>query len=430
MKKRINVITMGCSKNLVDSEVLLSQLERGKFEVVHDSDEPGFDAVFINTCGFIHDAKQESVEMILDYVEAKKRGDIDKLYVMGCLSERYAGELKDELPEVDRFFGKFDLKAMVDELKVTYDPEYIYYRKITTPSHYAYLKISEGCNRHCAFCAIPKMTGEHKSRTIESLVKESRYLAKKGVKEILLIAQDLSYYGIDLYGENRLAELINQISEIDGIEWIRLHYLYPTKFPMEILPVMRENPKVCKYLDLPLQHITNQVLKRMKRNVTREETEALLKTIKEQVPGVVLRTTMLIGFPGETENDIAELKQFIEENKFERLGVFTYSHEEGTLAGERYDDSLSDEIKQRRADEIMEIQQSVSALLNQQKTGQTYNVIIDKKEGDYYIGRTEFDSPEVDGEVLIVSEKELKQGDFVTVKITGAEDYDLFGEVV
>ncbi len=430
MKKRINVITMGCSKNLVDSEVLLSQLERGKFEVVHDSDESGFDAVFINTCGFIHDAKQESVEMILDYVEAKKRGDIDKLYVMGCLSERYAGELKDELPEVDRFFGKFDLKAMVDELKVTYDPEYIYYRKITTPSHYAYLKISEGCNRHCAFCAIPKMTGEHKSRTIESLVKESRYLAKKGVKEILLIAQDLSYYGIDLYGENRLAELINQISEIDGIEWIRLHYLYPTKFPMEILPVMRENPKVCKYLDLPLQHITNQVLKRMKRNVTREETEALLKTIKEQVPGVVLRTTMLIGFPGETENDIAELKQFIEENKFERLGVFTYSHEEGTLAGERYDDSLSDEIKQRRADEIMEIQQSVSALLNQQKTGQIYKVIIDKKEGDYYIGRTEFDSPEVDGEVLIVSGKKLKQGDFVTVKITGAEDYDLFGEVV
>ncbi len=421
---------MGCSKNLVDSEVLLSQLERGKFEVVHDSDEPGFDAVFINTCGFIHDAKQESVEMILDYVEAKKRGDIDKLYVMGCLSERYAGELKDELPEVDRFFGKFDLKAMVDELKVTYDPEYIYYRKITTPSHYAYLKISEGCNRHCAFCAIPKMTGEHKSRTIESLVKESRYLAKKGVKEILLIAQDLSYYGIDLYGENRLAELINQISEIDGIEWIRLHYLYPTKFPMEILPVMRENPKVCKYLDLPLQHITNQVLNRMKRNVTREETEALLKTIKEQVPGVVLRTTMLIGFPGETENDIAELKQFIEENKFERLGVFTYSHEEGTLAGERYDDSLSDEIKQQRADEIMEIQQSVSALLNQQKTGQIYKVIIDKKEGDYYIGRTEFDSPEVDGEVLVVSEKELKQGDFVTVKITGAEDYDLFGEVI
>ncbi len=421
---------MGCSKNLVDSEVLLSQLERGKFEVVHDSDEPGFDAVFINTCGFIHDAKQESVEMILDYVEAKKRGDIEKLYVMGCLSERYAGELKDELPEVDRFFGKFDLKAMVDELKVTYDPEYIYYRKITTPSHYAYLKISEGCNRHCAFCAIPKMTGEHKSRTIESLVKESRYLAKKGVKEILLIAQDLSYYGIDLYGENRLAELINQISEIDGIEWIRLHYLYPTKFPMEILPVMRENKKVCKYLDLPLQHITNQVLKQMKRNVTREATEALLKTIKEQVPGVVLRTTMLIGFPGETETDVAELKQFIEENKFERLGVFTYSHEEGTLAGERYDDSLSDAVKQRRADEIMEIQQSVSSLLNQQKIGQIYKVIIDKKEGDYYVGRTEFDSPEVDGEVLIISEKKLKQGDFVTVKITGAEDYDLFGKVV
>jgi ribosomal protein S12 methylthiotransferase len=429
-KKRVNVVTMGCSKNLVDSEVLLSQLERGKFEVVHDSNETGFDAVFINTCGFIHDAKQESVEMILDYAEAKKRGDIDKLYVMGCLSERYAGELKAELPEVDRFFGKFDLKAMVDELKVTYDTEYIYDRKITTPTHFAYLKISEGCNRHCAFCAIPKMTGEHKSRTIESLVKESRYLAKKGVKEILLIAQDLSYYGIDIYGENKLAELINQISEIDGIEWIRLHYLYPTKFPMEILQVMRENPKVCKYLDLPLQHIANPVLKRMKRNVTREETEALINKIKEEVPGVVLRTTMLVGFPGETDDDISGLIQFIEEQKFERLGVFTYSHEDGTLAAQKYADNLSDEEKQARADEIMEIQQQISAGLNQQKIGQIYKVIIDKKEGGYFVGRTQFDSPEVDGEVLITSEKELNRGDFVTVKITGAEDYDLYGELV
>ncbi len=426
-KKRINVITMGCSKNLVDSEVLLNQLERGKFEVLHDSSETGFDAVFINTCGFIHDAKQESIDMILDYSEAKKRGEIDKLFVMGCLSERYQNELKNELPEVDKYFGKFDLKAIVDELKVTYHPEYIYERKITTPSHFAYLKISEGCNRHCSFCAIPKMTGAHKSRTIESLVKESRYLAKKGVKEILIIAQDLSYYGIDIYGENKLAELITQISEIDGIEWIRLHYLYPTKFPMDILPVMCENPKVCKYLDLPLQHIANPVLQRMLRHVTREETEALIHKIKEEVPGVVLRTTMLVGFPGETEADIEELKQFIQENKFERLGVFPYSHEDGTYAANKFTDKLEDEVKQNRANEIMEIQQQISADLNQQKIGKTYKVIIDKQEGEFYVGRTEFDSPEVDGEVLITSEKELKNGDFVSVKITGADDYDLYG---
>ena len=348
---------MGCSKNLVDSEVLLSQLERGKYEVLHDSNDSGFDAVFINTCGFIHDAKQESIDMILDYAEAKKRGDIEKLYVMGCLSERYQNELEQELPEVDKYFGKFDLKAMVDELKVAYHPEYIYERKITTPSHFAYLKISEGCNRSCSFCAIPKMTGRHKSRTIESLVKETKYLAKKGVKEILLIAQDLSYYGIDIYGKNQLAELINQISEVDGIEWIRLHYLYPTKFPYEILPVMRENKKVCKYLDMPLQHIANPVLKSMLRHVTREETENLIKKIKSEVPGVAIRTTMLVGFPGETEQDFNELKDFIREMKFERLGVFPYSHEEGTYAAQKFEDNLPEEIKQQRAEEIMEIQQ-------------------------------------------------------------------------
>ena len=429
-KKRVNVVTMGCSKNLVDSEVLLNQLERGKFEVVHDSNETNFDAVFINTCGFIHDAKQESIDMILDYAEAKKRGDIDKLFVMGCLSERYKNDLEKEIPEVDKYFGKFDMKAMVDELKVTYHPEYIYERKITTPSHFAYLKISEGCNRSCSFCAIPKMTGRHKSRTIESLLKETQYLAKKGVKEILIIAQDLSYYGIDIYGKTRLAELINQISEVDGIEWIRLHYLYPTKFPMDILPVMRENPKVCKYLDMPLQHIANSVLKNMMRHVTREETEALIQKIKEEVPGVILRTTMLIGFPGETESDVEELKQFIQDMKFERLGVFPYSQEEGTYAGDKFEDTLTEEVKQSRADEIMEIQQQISADLNQQKIGETFKVIIDKKEGEFYIGRTEFDSPEVDGEVLITSENDLKNGDFVSVKITGSEDYDLYGEVV
>ncbi len=420
---------MGCSKNLVDSEVLLNQLEKGKFEVEHDSNGTDFDAVFINTCGFIHDAKQESIDMILDYAEAKKRGQIEKLYVMGCLSERYQHELEDELPEVDRYFGKFDMKAMVEELKVTYHPEYIYERKITTPTHFAYLKVSEGCNRSCSFCAIPKMTGRHKSRTIESLVMEARYLAKKGVKELLLIAQDLSYYGIDIYGKNRLAELIEKVSQVDGIEWIRLHYLYPTKFPMDILPVMRENPKVCKYLDMPLQHIANSVLKNMLRHVTREETEALLAKIREEVPGVVIRTTMLVGFPGETEEDFEELKSFIEEQKFGRLGVFPYSEEDGTYAAQQFKDGLDQETKQERADEIMEVQQYISAELNQQKIGKEFKVIVDRKEGDYYVGRTEYDSPEVDGEVLINTDEELKKGDLVLVKVTGAEDYDLYGEL-
>ena len=426
----MNVVTMGCSKNLVDSEVLLNQLERGKFEVVHDSSETGFDAVFVNTCGFIHDAKQESIDMILDYAEAKKRGDIGKLFVMGCLSERYQKDLETEIPEVDRYFGKFDMKAMVDELKVTYQPEYIYERKITTPSHFAYLKIAEGCNRSCAFCAIPQMTGKHQSRTLESLVKEARYLAKKGVKEILLISQELSSYGVDIYGKNQLPKLIEQISEIEGIEWIRLHYLYPTKFPYEILPIMRENPKVCKYLDMPLQHIANPVLKRMMRHVTREETEALINRIKDEVPGVILRTTMLVGFPGETDDDFVELKQFVRETKFEKLGVFPYSHEEGTYAAKRFSDDVPEEVKQARADEIMEVQQQVSAELNREKIGQVLNVIIDRKEDDFYIGRTEFDSPEVDGEVLVTSETELEKGEFVQVKITGAEDYDLYGTII
>ena len=424
------MVTMGCSKNLVDSEVLLSQLEHGKFEVVHDANGSGFDAVFINTCGFINDAKQESIEMILDYAEAKKRGEIGKLYVMGCLSERYQKDLENEIPEVDRYFGKFDMKAMTDELKVTFNPEYIYERKITTPSHFAYLKISEGCNRSCSFCAIPMMTGRHKSRTIESLVAESKYLARKGVKEILLIAQELSYYGIDIYGKSRLHELVQAISEIDGIEWIRLHYLYPTKFPFEILPVMRENPKVCKYLDMPLQHIANPVLKNMLRHVTREETEALIQKIKEEVPGVAIRTTFLVGFPGETEEDFEELKQFVEDTKFERLGVFAYSNEEGTYAYKQFKDNVPDEEKQERADELMEIQQQISAELNRQKIGKVFKVIVDGKEGDFYTGRTEFDSPEVDGEVLITSEAELQKGEFVNVKITFSEEYDLFGIVV
>lgn len=426
-KKRVNVITMGCSKNLVDSEVLLNQLERGKWEVVHDANGGGFDAVVINTCGFIHDAKQESIDMILDYAEAKTRGDIGKLYVMGCLSERYQKELEAEIPEVDRYFGKFDLKAMAAELKVAYHPEFIYERKITTPSHFAYLKVSEGCNRSCGFCAIPMMTGRHKSKPIEELVKETRYLARNGVKELLIIAQDLSYYGIDIYGKTRLAELIAAVSEVEGIEWIRLHYLYPSKFPFDILPVMRENPKVCRYLDMPLQHIADPVLKRMLRHVTRAETEELIRRVKTEVPGVALRTTMLVGYPGETEDDFNQLKKFIEETRFDRLGVFPYSHEEGTYAAQKYEDDVPEEVKKARADEIMELQQQISLELNEDKIGLKFQVIVDRKEGEGYVGRTRFDSPEVDGEVFFTSLKVLKPGEFVKVKITGAEDYDLSG---
>lgn len=429
-KKRVNVITMGCSKNLVDSEVLLHHLEKGKWEVMHDADGGGFDAVVINTCGFIHDAKQESIDMILDYAEAKTRGDIGKLYVMGCLSERYQQDLEKEIPEVDRYFGKFDLKAIAGELKVAYHPEYIYERKITTPTHFAYLKISEGCNRSCGFCAIPMMTGRHKSRYMEDLVKEARYLARNGVKEILIIAQDLSYYGIDLYGKNRLADLVNAISEVEGIEWIRLHYLYPSRFPYDILPVMRENPKVCRYLDMPLQHIADPVLKRMMRHVTREETEALIRRVKQEVPGVVLRTTLLVGYPGETEADFQELKQFVSETRFDRLGVFPYSHEEGTYAYAKFQDDVPEEVKQARADAIMELQQQISYDLNEDKVGLKFQVIVDRKENAGYAGRTRFDSPEVDGEVIFTSDRDLKPGDFVTVKITGAEDYDLMGVAV
>jgi len=426
-KKRVNVITMGCSKNLVDSEVLLSQLQRGKWEVMHDANGGGFDAVVINTCGFIHDAKQESIDMILDYANAKTRGEIGKLYVMGCLSERYQKDLETEIPEVDRYFGKFDLKAMADELKVAYHPEFIYERKITTPSHFAYLKVSEGCNRSCGFCAIPLMTGRHKSRTMEDLVKETRYLAKKGVKELLIIAQDLSYYGIDIYGKNRLADLVNAVSEVEGIEWIRLHYLYPSRFPMDILPVMRENPKVCRYLDMPLQHIADPVLKRMMRHVTREETEALIQRVKEEIPGVALRTTMLVGYPGETEEDFQELKRFVEETRFDRLGVFPYSHEEGTYAHLKYQDDVPEEIKQARADEIMEIQQQISLELNEDKIGLKFQVIVDHEEDGRFVGRTRFDSPEVDGEVIFTSSRDLKPGDFTYVRIQEAEDYDLIG---
>jgi ribosomal protein S12 methylthiotransferase len=422
-------VTLGCSKNLVDSEVLLSQLSKDGFEVVHDSDDYS-DVVVINTCGFINDAKEESVNTILNFVEAKSRGAIDKLYVMGCLSERYKTDLQKEIPEVDRYFGKFDMKAIVTELKATYRPEFIYERKITTPSHFAYLKISEGCNRVCAFCAIPGMTGKHRSRSMEELEKEARYLAKRGVKEILLIAQDLSYYGIDLYGKGMLAELIQRIAAVDGIEWIRLHYLYPTKFPTDILPLFKSVPKLCRYIDIPLQHSANNVLKHMLRLVTTEETEALLEKIKSEVPGIAVRTTMLVGHPGETDEDFEQLKNFVQKHRFDRLGAFTYSHEEGTYGYKTYADDVPEEVKQARADEVMAIQERISAELNAAKVGQILKVIVDREDDEFYVGRTEFDSPEVDGEVFVSKEKPLTKGQFCQVEITGAEEFDLYGKVI
>ena len=429
-KQKINVVTLGCSKNLMDSEVLLKQLEMDGFEVVHDSNDTDSDIVVINTCGFIADAKEESVNTIMQFVGAKGRGEIEKLYVMGCLSERYKTDLEVEVPEVDKFFGKFDLRALVTELKATYRPEYIYERKITTPSHFAYLKISEGCNRVCAFCAIPNMTGKHQSKSMDDLMKEAKYLAKNGVREILLIAQDLSYYGIDLYGKGMLAELIKKIAQIDGIEWIRLHYLYPTKFPMDILPLFKTVDKLCHYIDIPLQHSSNNVLKQMLRHVTTEETEALLKKIKEEVPGITIRTTMLVGHPGETAEDFEQLKSFISKHRFDRLGAFTYSHEEGTYGYKQYEDDIPEELKQARADEIMGIQQGISAQLNAEKVGRTLKVIIDREDDEFFIGRTEFDSPEVDGEVLISKETLLKKGQFYQVEITGSEEFDLYGTVI
>jgi ribosomal protein S12 methylthiotransferase len=427
---RVNVITMGCSKNLVDSEVLLGQLSRGKFEVFHDSNEKRFDAVVINTCGFIHDAKQESIDMILDYADAKMHGDIGKLYVMGCLSERYRKELEEEIPEVDRYFGKFELKAVVSELKAAFYPEYLHERVITTPSHYAWLKISEGCNRTCSFCAIPQMTGRYKSVPVENLVNGAKYLADKGVHELLLIAQDLSVYGKDIYGKNKLTDLINQLSGIEGVEWIRLHYLYPSGIPEDLTDIIRDNPKVCRYLDIPLQHISDSVLQRMRRKVSRKKIESLIEHFRNKIPGVAIRTTMMTGFPGETDSDFKELKQFITESGFDRMGVFTYSHEEGTYAGRNLNDDVPDEVKRSRAEELMEIQRGISAGLNNKRIGETYKVITDRREGDHFVGRTEFDSPEVDGEVYITGDRQLHTGNFYRVKITGADEYDLWGNIL
>lgn len=429
MRKKVNLITMGCSKNLVDSEHLLKQIEANGFYVTHDSEEPA-DIVIINTCGFINDAKEESVEMIMAYVDAKENGLISKLYVMGCLSARYREELEKEIPEVDKFFGKFDFDELINELDIQKKKDLLFDRYITTPSHYAYLKIAEGCDRTCSFCAIPQFTGSYKSVPVEDLIEEAKNLSKSGVKELLLIAQDLSYYGIDLYKENKLDVLISKLSEIEGIEWIRLHYAYPSKFPFEVLNVMRENPKVCKYLDIPFQHISDDILSRMKRNVTGIQIKELIAKIREEVPGIALRTSLIVGFPGETEEDFDKLKDFVKEFKFERLGVFTYSHEDGTFAAKKYEDDIPQSVKQQRADEIMKIQQDIQEELNSQKIGKTYRTLIDRREGNYFVGRTEHDSPEVDDEVLIPIGRYIQLGNFYNIEVTSVDLFDLYGKIV
>ena len=424
----VNIITLGCSKNLVDSEHLMIQFKANGFEVKHDDNEPA-DIVIINTCGFILDAKEESVNMIMDYVNAKNNGDISRLYVMGCLSARYREELAREIPEVDRFFGKFDFEAIIKELGIQKRKDLLFDRSLTTPSHFAYLKIAEGCDRTCAFCAIPQFTGKHKSVPMENLLIEAELLARKGVKELLLISQELTYYGIDLYKERKLPELIERLSKIEGIEWIRLHYAYPTNFPFELLEVIKNNKKVCKYLDMPLQHISSNVLKNMRRNISEHQTRDLVKRIREEIPGLALRTTMLVGHPGETEEDFQMLLDFVKEVKFDRLGVFPYSHEDDTYGFRAFRDEIPQKVKEKRAEKVMEVQQLISEELAAKKIGSTLKVIIDRKEGEYFVGRTEFDSPEVDGEVLIKADH-LTVGQFYDVNINAADLFDLFGEPV
>ncbi len=426
MAKKINVVTLGCSKNLVDSEVLMRQLDN-KYSVVNDSDEDA-DVIIINTCGFIGDAKEESIDTILNAVEAKRDGRVEKVFVTGCLSQRYKKELKNEIDDVDGFYGVNDLPVILKDLDVDYKKELIGERHLTTPKHYAYLKISEGCDRSCSFCAIPLIRGKHVSVPENEILKEARNLAEKGVKELLLIAQDLTYYGIDIYGKRTIAGLVDKLSGIDGIEWIRLHYAYPAGFPEELLDVINSNPKVCKYLDIPLQHINDRILKSMKRGLGSEGTRKLVRKMKERVPGVALRTTLIVGYPGETEEEFSELMDFVKESKFDRLGVFTYSAEEDTAAYKLKDD-VPEDVKQDRADRIMALQQEISLELNKAKKDKIFKTIIDRKEGDYFIGRTEFDSPEVDNEVLITSDKGLKTGEFYNVKINKTDYFDLYGEV-
>ncbi len=428
-KDKVNIITLGCSKNMVDSEVLSGQLAAADFDVKHESKKLDHNIVVVNTCGFIDLAKQESINTILEQVELKKRGKLDKVYVTGCLSERYKQNLEEEIPEVDAYFGTMELPFLLRKFDVDYKAELVGERLLSTPNHYAYLKISEGCNRTCSFCAIPLMRGKHVSRPIESLVEEAKLLVSRGVKEIMLIAQELTYYGLDIYKKRELQKLLRLLSDIPGLEWIRLHYAYPSKFPMEIIDVMKERENICNYLDMPLQHASNRMLKAMKRQITREEMEDIIGEIKYKIPGICLRTTLIAGFPGETQDDVEELKLFLKKMEFDRVGIFTYSHEENTSAYDLKND-IPEEEKERRAQEIMDVQQEISYQKNEEKVGKTFKVIVDKKEAGKYFGRTEFDSVEVDNEVIINSERKLLPGDFVNVKITKAFDFDLEGEVV
>lgn len=429
-KNTIDIITLGCSKNLVDSEKLMRQLEANGYKVTHDTEKPQGEIAVINTCGFIGDAKEESINMILEFCQAKEEGKLKKLYVMGCLSERYLNELKVEIPQVDKFYGKFNWNELLNDLGKVYHSEYAIERHLTTPKHYAYLKISEGCDRKCSYCAIPIITGRHVSRPMEEILDEVRLLVSEGVKEFQVIAQELTYYGVDLYKKQMLPELIDAMAKIPGVEWIRLHYAYPAKFPRELFRVMRENYNVCKYMDIALQHISDNMLTRMRRHVTKEETYKLIEEFRNEVPGVHLRTTLMVGYPGETEDDFEQLKEFVRIAKFDRMGAFAYSEEEGTYSAENYEDDVPEEVKQKRLDELMALQQEISAELSHKKIGQTLKVIIDRKEGDYYIGRTEFDSPEVDPEVLIKYDgRKLKEGNFYNVTIEDADDFDLYGRI-
>ena len=455
MKNRIDFITMGCSKNLVDSEQLMRRFEQEGYHCVHDPKRPAGDIAVINTCGFIEAAKEESINTILEFVDAKQHGKLKKLFVMGCLSQRYRKELEESIPEVDKFYGKFDYRQLLQDLgpakveaadtDATADQQQAAQanksfsqsrvdansrRKLTTPHHYAYIKIAEGCDRHCAYCAIPLITGKHVSRPIDDILNEVQELVKEGVKEFQIIEQELTYYGIDLYHKPMIAELISRMADIPGVKWIRLHYAYPNQFPLELLDVMREKPNVCRYLDIALQHISDHMLERMHRHVTKEDTINLLRTIRERVPGIHIRTTLMVGFPGETEEDFNELLDFVREQRFERMGSFAYSEEEGTYSALHYDDDVPEEVKQQRLDKLMALQQQISEEIESEKVGKTFPVIIDRKEGDYYVGRTEYCSPEVDPEVLIpVKNKRLRVGNFYQVKMTGSDEFDLYGQV-
>ena len=430
-KNKVNVVTLGCSKNLYDSEVLMAQLKANNFDVEHESMRDDSSVVIINTCGFIDNAKQESIDTIIRFAEAKKEGLVDKVYVTGCLSERYKEDLEKEIPEVDAYFGTRDLPRLLKTLKADYKHELVGERLLTTPSHYAYFKIAEGCDRPCSFCAIPIMRGKHLSTPIEDLLLQAKSLAAKGVKELMLIAQDLTYYGLDLYKKRALADLLTQLSEVEGIAWIRLHYAFPSGFPMEVLDVMREKKNICNYLDMPLQHGSTRILQSMKRGTTREKTEALISEIRAKVPGIALRTTLIAGYPGETEADFQEMYEWVKRSKFDRLGIFTYSHEENTSAY-LLEDDVPVKVKKERADAIMELQAGISYELNQLKVGKTFSVLFDRVEGDYFIGRTEFDSPEVDNEVLVkkTADNFIRIGDFADIQITSADHFDLYGEIV